>query len=70
MKKEIYWKKVVKEDGRTVKIPFRTCEKCEEEFTSGNTFASKYCEPCATEIKRAKTRERVRKHRQKAKESE
>lgn len=36
---------------------------------SGNTFASIYCPECAAEIKKEKTRDRVRKHRAKAKES-
>lgn len=69
MEKKVYWKKVVGADGRTVKMPFKKCEKCGAEFNNGNTFASKYCEPCATEIKREKTRERVRKYRQKKQEA-
>lgn len=70
LEKVIYWKKIVRADGRTVKMPFKKCDRCEGEFTSGNTFASKYCEKCASEIKKEKTRERVRKHRQKVKENE
>lgn len=63
MNDKIIWKEIVKDDGRRVKIPFRTCEKCENEFSSGNTFASSYCPECAAEVKKEKTRERVRKHR-------
>ena len=65
----VVWKEIVKEDGRRVKIPFRTCEKCEKEFSSGNTFASIYCPECAAEVKKEKTRERVRKHRAAVKKS-
>lgn len=69
MKKEITWKPIINAKGQKVKIPFTTCEKCEKEFSSGNTFASIYCPECAAEIKKEKTRDRVRKHRAKAKES-
>lgn len=67
MRDKIIWKLIEKEDGRKVNMPFMTCKKCEKEYTSGNVFASKYCPECSEEIKKEKTRERVRKHREKAK---
>lgn len=70
MKGKVIWKYITKDDGRRVKIPFRTCERCEKEFSSGNTFASSYCQECSAEIKKEKTRERVRRHREKQKEME
>lgn len=69
MKEKVIWKEITKDDGRRVKIPFRTCEKCEKEFSNGNTFASKYCPECAAEIKKEKTRERVRKYRENVEKS-
>ncbi len=66
---EADYKRIINAKGQKVKIPFTTCEKCEKEFSSGNTFASIYCPECSAEIKKEKTRERVRKHRAKSKES-
>ena len=63
MKDNIFWKEIIKEDGRRVKMPFNVCERCEKEFSSGNTFASKYCSECAEQIKKEKTLERVKKYR-------
>lgn len=61
---KVFWKKVETETGAAINMPFRICEKCNEEFNNGNVFASKYCPKCSEQIKKEKTRERVRKYRQ------
>lgn len=69
MRRNIYWKEKINEQGESVKVPYKICSRCEKEFSNGNTFASLYCPACAEEIKKEKTRERVRKHREKAKKT-
>ena len=61
----VYWKKIKGSDDRIVNMPFKTCEKCNKEFSSGNTYASKNCPECAKLIKNEKARERVRRYREK-----
>lgn len=68
MKNNIIWKDIKINDGRIVKMPFKTCERCNEEFNNGNIFAAKYCPECSEEVKKEKTRERVRRFREKNKE--
>lgn len=63
MRKEIFWKEKINENGERVKVPYKLCSRCEKEFSNENTFASKYCPECAEEIKKEKTRERVKKYR-------
>ena len=50
---------------RTIKI--KLCEKCGKDLDRINNITSKYCLDCSKEIKREKTRERVRKYREKLK---
>ncbi|SEV81696.1 hypothetical protein [[Clostridium] fimetarium] len=61
----VYWKKIKGSDDRTVNMPFKTCGRCNKEFSSGNTYASKNCPECAKFIKNEKSRERVRRYREK-----
>lgn len=63
MNKKTFWKVIEKDDGLTVKMLFSICERCNNEYTNNNVFASKHCMECSKEIKREKTRERVRQHR-------
>lgn len=70
MGKRIIWKDIKRDNGRTVKMPFKTCERCNKEFNNGNVFASKYCPECSEDIKREKTRERVKRFRDKLKAEE
>jgi len=67
MKNRVIWKKVRKDDKTFVNMPFAICEKCNREYNNGNVFASKYCPECSKEVQREKTRERVRRHREKLK---
>jgi rRNA maturation endonuclease Nob1 len=41
------------------------CSVCKKEYSNNNLFASSYCLECGKQIKKEKTRERVRKHREK-----
>ena len=43
------------------------CTVCGKPYSNGNVSASRYCPDCAKEMNRAKTRERVRRHREKVK---
>lgn len=70
MKKRIIWKDIKRDNESIVKMPFKTCERCNKEFNNGNVFASKYCTECSEDIKREKARERVRQFRQKNKEGD
>jgi len=60
-----YWEKGKDGVNRLVGI----CTICKKDFKNGNVFASSYCPECAEQIKREKTRERVRRHRSKSKQS-
>lgn len=44
---------------------YARCEKCNRLMRQGKTKPRKYCEECAKEIERTKTRERVRRFREK-----
>jgi predicted RNA-binding Zn-ribbon protein involved in translation (DUF1610 family) len=46
-------------------LAVNTCGVCGSEYSNGNPAASLYCPECAAKIKREKTAERVRRHRQK-----
>ena len=50
---------------RAIKI--KLCERCGKDLDRINNITSKYCLECSKEIKREKTRERVRKYREKLK---
>lgn len=63
MNKKIFWRLIEKDGGLTIKIPFSICERCNNEYTNNNIFASKHCLECSEKIKREKTRERVRQYR-------
>ena len=43
------------------------CSLCGAEYTNGNVGASKFCPVCAAKVKREKTAERVKKHRERRK---
>lgn len=55
------WKKV----GSGHWLAVDTCKRCGQEFNSGNVAASKYCAACAEIVRRERTRERVRRFREK-----
>ena len=57
------WKKTA--PGHWLAVAF--CERCGKEFTNGNVAAAKYCPECAKIVQREKTRERVRRWREKKK---
>lgn len=42
-----------------------TCSLCGQEYRNNNLFASSYCDECGKKVKREKTAERVRRHREK-----
>ena len=60
------WKKVATSHYLAV----NTCNICGKEYSNGNVMASLYCPECAAKVKREKTAERVRRHREKQKESQ
>ena len=47
--------------------PTGTCTVCGKEYENGNVFASSYCSECAAKVRKEKTKERVRKFREKQK---
>lgn len=58
---------IYQKQANGVFLAVTTCTKCGTVYNNGNVAMSLYCPPCALDVKRAKTRERVRKHREKAK---
>lgn len=59
-----------KEIGISHYLAVNTCKLCGKEYNNGNVMASLYCPECAAKVKREKTAERVRRHREKKKESQ
>lgn len=45
-------------------IRIKLCERCGKDLDRKNSITSKYCLECSKEIKKEKTRERVRKYRE------
>lgn len=58
---KIKWEKV----KDRVNIPAAACVRHGRPYQNGNVFVSSYCPECAEDVRREKTRERVRKFRRK-----
>lgn len=63
MKNNIIWKLVELDNKSQVKRPYKTCIKCNKEYTNNNIFASDYCNECSGQVKKEKTKERVKQYR-------
>lgn len=58
---KIYWKKELDNIFRL----YGVCTICKKHFKNGNVFAASYCPECGKQIAREKTRDRVKKYREK-----
>ena len=63
------WKRTIKPNGRVMYVATNYCEQCGTEFMADNPSSTKYCPECGKQIRAQQNRERVRRYRERLKQS-